>query len=171
MSDTLSDIVIKDHDGYVTRITPEQQLNLRQLADYLLTLPPEYPSFAMALFTNDGNGWGMHYAHKPECGTAACAVGHGPNAGFDPLPNETWASYSNRLFIPEGVDDAECSADAEPWQWCFGGDWANIDNSAHGAAQRINYLLAHRNIPEDAFEQREGDAAITYRPQREPVRA
>lgn len=153
-----ADIKIFDSeiDEWVS-ISIEQQGNLRLLASHLLSLPAEYPSFAMSTFTNDGQGWGPHVAHKAECGTAACAVGHGPLIGLDPLPGETWTSYSERLFIADHSHEA--------WEWCFGGDWATVDNTAHGAAHRINWMLELRDIPDNAYAQRAGFDDIEYWPE------
>lgn len=133
-------------------LTDEQRSNLTKLAAYLRTLPAEYPDFEMDLFTQDGQGYGRHIAHKPACGTAACAAGHGPWAGIDPLPGETWVAYSHRAFAERGSG----------FSWCFDERWSRIDNSAHGAAARIEWMLEH-GIPEDADEQRWGDAPLCYR--------
>lgn len=139
-------------------LTDEQRANLRTLAAHLLTLPADYPDFEMNRFTNDGRGFCTSAAHIPKCGTAACAVGHGPNAGFVPLKGENWFDYSKRLFVPSnGPDDYEHG----PWAWCFDSDWSEIDNTAHSAAQRILWLL-DRGLPGNAYEQRQGYDNLCY---------
>lgn len=142
--------------GDVVVISAEQQDNLRVLANHLLSLPAEYPDFAMSMFTNNERGSGSSYAHLAECGTAACAVGHGPLCGFEPLELETWAEYSTRLFIPSSWHEA--------WEWCFGAAWSVVDNTAHGAAYRILWLLDRKSIPDNAYEQRRERAPISYWP-------
>lgn len=132
-------------------ITAEQRANLAKLAAYLRTLPVGYPHFAMRRFTQDGRGDGSDAAHTPECGIAACAAGHGPLAGIPPVAGETWAEYSYRAFVYEGAE----------WDWFFGADWTNTDNTAHGAAERIEWFLAN-DLPDDAEDQRWGHAPLCY---------
>lgn len=131
-------------------LTDEQRANLAILAAYLRSLPANYPDFAMDDFTSDCED----FAYFPACGTAACAVGHGPAAGFEPRAGETWFDYSERLFVPDSNIDA--------WHWCFSGGWTYRDNTAHGAASRIEWLLAH-GVPSDACKQLSGDAPLCYR--------
>lgn len=133
-------------------LTEEQVGNLRKLSAYLLTLPVDYPKFAMSSFTSGDDGGGGDTVRVPECGTAACAAGHGPTAGVDPEPGETWAGYSYRAFIDYG----------DGWDWLFSACWAEVDNSAHGAAARIDYLLAH-GLPDNYWNQMVGDEPISYR--------
>lgn len=134
-------------------ITDEQRANLAKLAAYLRTLPPEYPDFEMNTFVQGDFGHGSHDARVPVCGTAACAAGHGPTAGIVPLKGETWSEYSVRAF---------CSDDKD-WNWCFDAYWSKVDNTAHGAAARIEWLLAN-GLPDDAVDQRWGDAPLCYLP-------
>jgi len=131
-------------------ITAEQRANLAKLAAYLRTLPVEYPDFAMSAFVQDGAGGGHDKAYVPVCGTAACAAGHGPVAGIAPLDGETWLVYSRRAF-----------ATGDEWQWCFDEDWSQIDNTAHGAAARIEYLL-NTGLPGDWEEQMFGEIDAVY---------
>lgn len=137
------------HESLRDVITDQQENNLRKLADYLLTLPDDYPDFEMSDFTSDGS--------KPNnvtCGTAACAVGHGPNAGISAMPDEnSWNNYSERCFIG-------------PWtrpeySWCFKSGWSGVDNTVHGAAKRIFWLL-EKGLPLDAEEQLYGYADLCY---------
>ncbi len=116
-------------------ISDEQEANLRKLAAYLLTLPADYPDFEMSDFVQEGS----EFAHLA-CGTAACAVGHGPMAGIDIEGPELWGVYSERVFI----NDWGCEA----WDWCFAGTWSQYDNTVHGAAKRILLMLEH-GVPEE----------------------
>lgn len=120
-------------------LTDYQRANLAQLARHLWTLPADYPDFEMRDFvhgqTDDERRLG---ARVVTCGTAACAVGHGPRAGILPREGETWWSYSWRSFAKEG----------RAWDWPFGGDWSKYDNTVHGAAARIEFML-ERGLPRD----------------------
>ena len=76
------------------------------------------------------------------CGTAACAVGHGPLAGIPIKKNEDFAEYSSRVFI----DDIDSDDHALAWQFLFASSWVNIDNTPKGAAARI-WLLLDKGLP------------------------
>lgn len=139
-------------------ITVEQEANLRKLAAYLMTLPADYPDFEMASYvTGNGAGAGRNVAHKPVCGTAACAAGHGPAAGIDPLDGEIWSAYAQRAFAPDNWE----YHDETSWDWCFAAGWSKVDNTAHGAARRIQWMLEH-GIPDNAGDQRWGDSPLCY---------
>jgi len=143
--------------GIKPDLLDQQRANLRKLAAYLRTLPANYPDFEMNDFVRfDGSGKYV-FASVTPCGTAACAVGHGPKAGISPIGCENWTSYSHRCFI-----DADDGADnEEAWEWCFGGSWSYVDNTVHGAAARIEYMLQY-GVPSDSWAQRSGDAALSY---------
>lgn len=132
-------------------ITDEQEANLRTLAAYLLTLPADYPDFEMNDFAADDSD-----PRDVSCGTAACAVGHGPMAGVDPGDETDWFEYSYCAFIEEGK-----SLSSRAWQWCFGGAWSRSDNTVHGAAKRILWLL-DSGLPSNASEQRFGVEPLCY---------
>jgi len=116
--------------------------NLLLLADYLEALPEDYKHFHMAAYNKDG--YDPSQITESHCGTAACAVGHAIYVDGLPEPNydETWNDYSYRIF---GVSDEE-------WCWCFGVDWRYIDNTPHGAAKRIRYMVDH-GVPGDWYMQ------------------
>lgn len=64
------------------------------------------------------------------CGTAACAVGHGPAAGIFPGPTtSSWFEYCTEEFCPTGTP---------LFRFMFGPDHVNCPNAA---ARRINYVL------------------------------
>lgn len=130
-------------------ISAEQAANLRTLASYLLTLPAEYPDFEMASYVRGVDSEAL--VEMPECGTAACAAGHGPKAGVAPLFGETWETYSERAFTKAH----------RPWGWCFSGMWVTADNTAHGAARRILWMLEH-GVPADLYQQQRGERPLCY---------
>lgn len=138
-------------------LTQEQKVNLRKLASYLITIDPH--SFSMDQYYKRGCGifelgsllYGDGFV-KYECGTVACAVGHGPGAGIAPQRLDcSWARYSDRVFGATTMDDDMVH------RWCFDQTWESCDNSPTGAAQRIIYMLEY-GIPDD-FE----NAIYAYR--------
>lgn len=130
-------------------LTTQQRQNCAQLATYLEKLPLDYKHFGMRTFMQSPEGetdleeFGEYALNNGgvdqfPCGTAACAVGHGPAAGLlftlDEMPDGAspdWGLYSQR-FADESSSE---------WLWMFSGTWSNIDNSHRGAAARIRYLL------------------------------
>lgn len=150
---------------FPVELSDEQSANLAKLAAYLWTLPANYPDFEMSDFVSgiSFDDVEANYAHV--CGTAACAVGHGPKAGITPLQDERWREYSERVFIscdPDAHDDEDNEG---PWEWCFGAGWAWRDNTVHGAAARIEWMLAH-GVPTNWSQQKRGVDPICYSIQR-----
>lgn len=116
--------------------------NLQKLADYLLIVSPD--KFDMTAFTDNEQDFAGRT--MTSCGTVGCAIGHGPNAGFEKNLGESWVEYSERLFELNKYE----------WSWCFGEEWADIDNSPIGASQRINTLL-NIGLPYNWHEQMRPD--------------
>jgi hypothetical protein len=137
---------------------PEQRQNLLKLADYLDSLPPDYQHFDMLFYTehfgecefdpDEAAAKGLQYLEN--CGTVACAVGHGPAAGVALNSNEkrrlahwgtpgaiAWGEYSRRAFYSRPSEFA----------FLFASDWAEFDNHHYGAAARIRYLLDRGDAP------------------------
>jgi hypothetical protein len=131
----------------------EQRANLLKLANYLDTLEPDYKHFDMSTYachTGDHEinlEYGMLECPVQtvnDCGTVACAVGHGPAAGLRLIPNEiidgddgerviNWSEYQSRAF---GVNWYE-----PLWDFLFSGLWSCADPHHYGAAARIRYYL------------------------------
>jgi hypothetical protein len=153
--------------------------NLLKLAEYLEALPADYRHFDMELFIKSGTEFRPTYPAKAEetikhCGTAACAIGHGPSAGILPpsIPAmNNWGVYCEEAFGMNFMDNEG--------QWCFGSNWCEHDNTPAGAAARIRYLLAGKPIPLDYDEPQKDDdykhAMCCYEPflatRREPQKA
>lgn len=76
------------------------------------------------------------------CGTVACAVGHGPLAGIPMKKGEGWSEYSYRTMIDKDQPKAVAA-----WQFLFSSDWADYDNTPHGGAARIRFLIATGTFP------------------------
>jgi hypothetical protein len=111
--------------------------NLKLLAEYLLSLPENYEHFDMCVYNDDVATDAFNSAG---CGTAACALGHAPYVPG--LPSKficSWATYANEVFDLHINDSA--------WDWCFNAFWYDEDNTPHGAAKRILYLIEH-GMPE-----------------------
>lgn len=128
--------------------------NLKLLADYLFALPTGYEHFEMYSFYSGGFTEVMQPYQAalelpnltPNCGTAACALGHAPSIPtLEPHPSEDWFDYGERI---SGLDEDRNT----DWVWCFGGFWSDVDNTPKGAAQRIYHLLNEGAAPEDFIE-------------------
>jgi len=128
----------------------DPRVNLARLAEYLEGLPADYAHFEMADFILEPKREELHrYALKnggvQSCGTAACAVGHGPAAGIyvpEKFLRETgvnWTLYTYEFFVP----DDSGSNSSVVFNYLFGGNWTYVDNTHRGAAARIRYFLDH----------------------------
>lgn len=137
-------------------ITAEQRANLLRLAHYLLH-GPRLMEFNMGFYMIGRHRLGVIRPHNHECGTVACAAGHGPAAGIEPFHGETWYSYTRRCFI--GADLDLLAADCRTW--CFASDWARTDNTREGAAHRIIYMLKY-GVPDHWAAQMHGTAERVY---------
>jgi hypothetical protein len=141
----------------------EQRANLLKLAEYLESLPPDYSHFSMTDYINHRGSCEIEnidqelvldpQAALMNCGTIACAAGHGPAAGFPILESETeqingyldilWPNYMHRVF---GVEDG-----SDEWAFLFGAWWIYYDNHHYGAAARIRYFLEN-DMPEYGYQ-------------------
>jgi hypothetical protein len=151
----------------------QQRANLARLADYLAALPADYEHFSMENFLEfplpprQQRALECEYAlgrwsmTGTRCGTAACALGHGPAAGVlfreseicwpeQASPGQPgvpdWLLYSRR-FCPDSDTDP---AGRVLWRWLFGGEWMHCDDTPRGAAARIRYVLADQPVPDVA---------------------
>lgn len=115
---------------YKVTLTRTQRSNLRKLATYLESLPAVYKHFDMAIYFRGSRNLTMD-SSPAECGTVACAAGHGPAAGIKPNAYY-WSDYVGRNF----TDD-----DGDVYEFLFASSWCEIDNTHQGAAQRIRYFL------------------------------
>ena len=119
-------------------ISPFQRSNLEKLAAYLDTLPVDYDKLDMSGFAvsdlvteielGDFSPKVLH-----QCGTAACAAGHGPSAGIriNRTLDGSWHNYTERAFGATDFDDL--------WDRCFDGD---LGGNHIDAAARIHTWLA-----------------------------
>lgn len=132
-------------------LTTVRRARLEKLAAYLESLPENYRRFNMSsyIIPNNGSKAVLNYARKnggvAECGTAACAVGHGPAAGILMPPRFTESGFPDW----PGYSELFTGADSDLFDWLFSGVWQRIDNSHHGAAARIRYVLDTGGAPDD----------------------
>ena len=141
----------------MTSLTRTQRANLDKLATYLENLPADYKHFGMWEYFNPGANTEseiIEYVTNPnkqvhECGTSACALGHGPAAGISFHPKDfgaygepNWDTYSERFC---GISDDNETYDT--WDWLFGSEWSAYDDTHQGAAARIRFILAGNKIP------------------------
>ncbi len=128
--------------------------NLGVLADLLETIPEV--QFGMASYFDGEEPEGTKpFTQLNYCGTTACAVGHGPLAGFPKSPSMGWLEYSYKYFVFEGAPEdfdgdqptLQSYGQADNWEWCFASGWSEIDNTPAGAVKRIRYFIKH-GLPE-----------------------
>lgn len=82
---------------------------------------------------------------KNECGTACCALGHGPIFCSKPKREEDWDAYANRCFVNAGdefLDDPVTS-------FLFSGGWPN-DKEQFSA--RVVLVLRNLVPPIDDYD-------------------
>lgn len=144
-----------------TILTDRHRENLAKLAAYLESLPADYSHFRMSVYyTPDHHDWNDERDSFVPCGTAACAVGHGPAAGIggpalgsldgyadQPIDSgfvasTDWDDYSNTHL---------CPIDAEAWYFLFDSRWLRRDNTHQGAAARIRHFLVHGVPPREEW--------------------
>ena len=135
------------------KLDDTRRANLAVLADFLAHNVEE-DKFNMKFYFRGGTSEVVTNLRKyHECGTTACAAGYGPLAGIKPLPNETWHVYVSRVFTDQ---------DSIIFNWCFAISWADVDNTPKGAAKRIELFLRNEGVPDNYYEQCNGEAELTY---------
>lgn len=146
----------------------KRKANLIKLATYLESLPEDYGHFNMGTFLDEGDNFDAIVAYAlnnggvHQCGTAACAVGHGPAAGVLFDKNEIaeewrWSKAANeniRVDVPNWLLYTKRFVDvnSDQFDFLFGGSWVTYDDTPHGAAKRIRYFLAN-GVPEEFSEE------------------
>lgn len=131
----------------------EQRANLLQLANYLDSLPPDYSHFDMKFWLDHRGECDIDTEelmirsskeYFENCGTVACAAGHGPAAGIPFLESEHWYAniwWSDYIYRAFGVMVVPQGLTTTLGNFMFGGDWKYRDNTHYGAAARIRYFL------------------------------
>lgn len=123
--------------------------NFIKLANYLFGLPNNYEYFCMTDFAANGSNQRKRRSIKfkdviqsfNESNICRCAAGMAPLAGIEILETDrNWRDYLNRVF--------EIDIDKPEYFWCFSAHWWRIDDTPHGAAARILYLLID-GLPQD----------------------
>ena len=106
--------------------------------------------------TNHDFDMGTFFEDSPECGTVACACGHGPSLGIQKRDYESYFGYSGRAFGAEALKSL-----SPAYTWLFSDCWIEADNTPRGAAARIYYALKH-GIPVNYKAQMWGVAPLSY---------
>lgn len=166
-------------------LTEDNIANLARLADLLASLPLHDARFGMSNFglsRHDTSSYGDYPDTTVDhpCGTVACALGWAPSI-LPPRHHETWEQYTDRLLLTSvditttvTVPDALFEDDRPSvsgysiyelaWTWLFAGTWARRDDTPHGAAARIRYMLEH-GVPSDTILQIwRDDHPLSYTP-------
>lgn len=166
--------------GRRTVPTATQRKNLLKLAAYLESLPADYSHFGMRFYADHRGDCDLpmeedlYAAKDPQgfltnCGTVACAVGHGPAAGIRPKTSEfymdgrkafdfDWNVYVERAF---GIGPT-----TEEFAFLFSDKWVGLDDHHYGAAARIRYYLDTGEVREPSY-----GAVEVYEPYRKAVPA
>lgn len=115
--------------------------NLLVLADFLETkVKPENFDMGYYFYKSNFDDEIQPITKKTySCHTVACALGHGPAAGFKKKRNEPWSSYSERVF---GL-----LAEYDEWMYVFSADWCKVNGTPKGAAKRIRKLVKLGRAP------------------------
>lgn len=164
--------------------TPRRRKNLAKLADYLESLPEDYAHFDMNQFIDHDPERGIPgtidedrrqalerydsavalestvFAASPEqflnnCGTVACALGHGPAAGIPLAKAHLQTKKVKGVSIVTDINFGAYSKRfvtnqySREWDFLFSGDWAGTDDHHWGAAARIRFLLDKGGVPAD----------------------
>jgi hypothetical protein len=89
------------------------------------------------------------------CGTVACAVGHGPAAGIPLAKANIKTRRRKGVDVVTEIDFEAYSKNFVPgflsyaFDWLFGGEWTGVDNHHWGAAARIRFYLDKNGVPAD----------------------
>ena len=147
--------------------TEEQRANLLELAD-LLESGVEGKNgysfeFDMGCYFRDidSDGWGeeiiatrMKNLHG-QCNSSACAIGVAVLGGIGRSGTKYIQMYAQDVF---GTDE-ENTPEGE---WMFSSYWEETDNTPHGAAARIRWLL-EKGLPDNWEEQMFGEQPLCYK--------
>lgn len=161
------------------KFAKEHRANLEKLATFLEGLPEDYQHFNMVTFachngTCEVDFTADNFAKHPKellenCGTVACALGHGPAAGVPvgrlflnraslAYSGIDWDKYAKVRFGINREDQGyqndgtfrwQCGN--KLWQFLFGPYWEETDNTPHGAAARIRFVLDGNDLPSERF--------------------
>lgn len=126
----------------MSALTQEQRLALEALERHLKGEKPPV-TFDMTFYYHDGEQvigprQAFQQSDDEREKSRACAIGQAVFVPELPSPDKklkSWGSYGTKVF---GVEPYTIG-----WDFLFSGQWATMDNTAIGAAQRIRYFLDH----------------------------
>jgi hypothetical protein len=122
--------------------------NLQRMADHIRTIPQE--KFGMAYYRRGDR-------HTAECNSLGCVLGHCTVLDSGELPR-----FSNGSIDFIAWEESFTGTTQEEWDWCFSGNWAEVDDTSEGASLRIEWLIKN-GLPEDYLDQLIGDTEICYK--------
>lgn len=138
---------------------PKHQ-NLFKLAGYLLRLPKNYSRFNMNIYHSGDD----ERVPPKNCNAIACALGHSLDVGFKPVAYPElydnlvdWTATANKHFL--SGDDKQQD---DEYMWLFAGNWARTDDTPHGAAMRMCWLITN-GLPDNYLKQLNGIDPLCYR--------
>ncbi len=128
-------------------LTPKHRKNLKKLAKFLIENHKAL-KFNMRVYMTSTNPEPRHIEindlrqgleHMTECGTVGCAIGYGP-AVVKPTKEDLFP-FNGELCYSNYADSKFVNGDSDLFRDLFGYGWADIDNTAIGAAFRIETFL------------------------------
>lgn len=133
--------------------------NLLRMAEYIENIPQD--RFDMGAYRSN-----MLDKTKHACGTIGCVIGH--CTVLDDIENIPTLASSLGVK-PNTIDFSGWSESftglrhfSHGWSWCFGGEWADVDNTPKGASDRIKYFVKH-GVPKNYKKQMKGRYPLVYK--------
>ncbi len=111
------------------------------MTDYIRTISQE--KFSMVQFRDERDNV------RHECNSIGCVIGH--CTVLDKPENIPYRTDGELDFYAWSEKFTGIEFMSPVWDWCFSGDWGEVDNTTEGAAKRIEYLL-EKGLP-DEFEE------------------
>ena len=124
------------------------KVNLLKMADYIETVPQKF--FDMKTF-------GIKDSISHNCKTVGCIIGH--CVVLDDPENIPRCKNNTIDFV--GWEMKFTNTPDDVWEYLFGEEWINVDNTPTGAAKRIRHLVED-GLPENWREQSTGVDPLSY---------
>ena len=153
-------------DPYKEKVTLEQYENAKKHWGKLIKGEIS-GQFDMSTFTHLGAYKDLH-----TCGTAACSAGYMIETLQIPKGDIIWADSDMAKSAQRNLNyDVEwagmvqeffgLSASDNAFEWCFSGNWDEVDNTAKGAGIRMR-ILYEQGLPTNWQEQLDGADSLIY---------
>lgn len=120
------------------------------MADHIETIPEE--KFDVEIYREVNN----HDTH--ECESVGCTIGHCTVLDkWENIPLTLYYDIDYNQWSKQFTGITKMSE----WEYLFGCDWKDVDNTPTGAAKRIRNFVEN-GLPEDWDEQMHGTAPLSY---------